>query len=233
MFIVLVIVITILMLIALIYLPFIVILINNKNKNNDHQLNKGKLNKNLEWLKKSFNGETKKDYQLFFINKDDVTDVKLLYELLSAKKAVETNNINDNYDSVSFDPQDKYLEYQITPYNNFNAYDDAGYNFGIYDRLRDEKYKIKKSCEKFMNESNFNDEGDLVAYYKAIIATKKINEEEVKKIAKTYFNMVNQLARLKSVSRSETVNEAINKIHTTRGFDQSQLKQELKELTED
>lgn len=229
MFIVLVIVITILMLIALIYLPFIVILINNKN--NDHQLNKGKLNKNLEWLKKSFNGETKKDYQLFFINKDDVTDVKLLYELLSAKKAVETNNINDNYDSVSFDPQDKYLEYQITPYNNLNAYDDAGYNFGIYDRLRDEKYKIKKSCEKFMKESNFNDEEDLVAYYKAIISAKKINEEEVKKISKTYFNMVNQLARLKSVSRSENVNEAINKVYTTQGFDQYQLKRELDELT--
>lgn len=231
MFIVLVIVITILMLIALIYLPFIVILRNNKN--NEYQLNKGKLNKNLEWLKKSFNGETKEGYQLFFINKDDVTDVKLLYELLSAKKAVETNNINDNYDSVSFDPQDKYLEYQITPYNNLNAYDDAGYNFGIYDRLGDEKYKIKKSCEKFMNESNFNDEGDLVSYYKAIIAAKKINEEEVKKIAKTYFNMVNQLARLKSVSRSKTVNEAINKVHTTQGFDQSQLKRELKELTGD
>jgi len=219
------------MLIALIYLPFIVILRNNKN--NDHQLNKGKLNKNLEWLKKSFNGETKEGYQLFFINKDDVTDVKLLYELLSAKKAVETNNINDNYDSFSFDPQDKYLEYQITPYNNLNAYDDAGYNFGIYDRLRDEKYKIKKSCEKFMNESNFNDEGDLVSYYKAIIAAKKINEEEVKKIADTYFKMINQLDRLKSINRNETVNDAIDKIHATQGFGQSQLKRELDELIED
>lgn len=228
MFIVLVIVITILMLIALIYLPFIVILINNKN--NDHQLNKGKLNKNLEWLKKSFNGETKKDYQLFFINKDDVTDVKLLYELLSAKKAVETNNINDNYDSVSFDPQDKYLEYQITPYNNLNAYDDAGYNFGIYDRLRDEKYKIKKSCEKFMKESNFNDEEDLVAYYKAIIAAKKINKKEVKCIAETYFKMVEQLYRLNTINRNETVNEVIDKVYITQGFGQSQLRRELDEL---
>lgn len=219
------------MLIALIYLPFIVILINNKN--NDHQLNKGKLNKNLEWLKKSFNGETKKDYQLFFINKDDVTDVKLLYELLSAKKAVETNNINDNYDSVSFDPQDKYLEYQIMPDNKLEVYDNTGYNFELYDKLLDKKYKIEKLQEKFMKESNFNDKEDLVAYYKAIIAAKKIDKEEVKKIADTYFKMINQLDRLKSINRNETVNDAIDKIHATQGFGQSQLKRELDELIED
>ena len=80
-----------------------------------------------------------------------------------------------------------------------------------------------------MKESNF-DEGDLISYYKAIIAAKKIDEDEVKQIAKTYFTMVNQLDKLKAVSRSETVNEAISKSHITQGFDESQLKKELNEL---
>ena len=80
-----------------------------------------------------------------------------------------------------------------------------------------------------MKESNF-DEGNLVAYYRAIIEFKKIDKKEVKKIADTYFKMVTQFARLKLISRSETVNDAIDKIHATQGFGQSQLRRELDEL---
>lgn len=211
----------VLMCLVLLYFSFILIL--KDDTNNDH-------NYQLKWLKEEFNGE-QDEIQLFFINKDDVTDVKLLYELLSAKKAVETNNINENYNLLSFDPQDKYCEYQITPDNKLEVYDNTGYNFELYDNLLDKKYKIEKLQEKFMKESNFNDEEDLVAYYKAIIAAKKIDKEEVNKIADTYFKMINQLDRLKSINRNEAVNDAIDKIHATQGFGQSQLKRELDELT--
>lgn len=210
----------ILMCLVLLYFSFILILKDDTNNNHNYQ---------LKWLKEEFNGE-QDEIQLFFINKDDVTDVKLLYELLSAKKAVETNNINENYNSLFFDPQDKYCEYQIMPDNKLEVYDNTCYNFKLYDKLLDKKYKIEKLQEKFMKESNFNDEEDLVAYYKAIIAAKKIDKEEVKKIADTYFKMINQLDRLKSISRSETVNDAIDKIHATQGFSQSQLRRELDEL---
>lgn len=213
----------ILMCLVLLYFSFILIL--KDDTNNDH-------NYQLKWLKEAFNGE-QDEIQLFFINKDDVTDVKLLYELLSAKKAVETNNINENYNLLSFDPQDKYCEYQIMPNNKLEVYDNTGYNFELYDKLLDKKYKIEKLQEKFMKESNFNNEEDLVAYYKAIIAAKKIDKEEVKKIADTYFKMINQLDRLKSINRNEIVNDAIDKIHATQGFGQSQLRRELDELIED
>lgn len=198
----------------------VLFIIKTNNSDKDDQLDRGKLNKQLKWLKKTFNGERKDGRQLFFINKNDVTDVKLTYELLSAKEAVETNDVTKDYDSISFDTQDKYCRYQITPYNNLEDYDDIG---GI------KESQIKKLHETFMKESNF-DEEDLVSYYKAIIAAKKIDEKEVKQIAKTYFTMVNQLDKLKAVNRSETVNEAISKSNITQGFDQSQLKQELNEL---
>lgn len=217
------------MLIALIYFPFILILRDDTNNDNDHQLdkdklNKGKLNKELKWLTKAFNGEEKKDRQLFFINKNDVTDVKLAYELLSAKEAIETNNITKGYNSISLDNRDNYYEYQITSNNTLEFHDDIAEGSALYD-----EYKIEKLHETFMKESNF-DEGDLVAYYRAIIEFKKIDKKEVKKIADTYFKMVTQFARLKSISRSETVNDAIDKIHATQGFSQSQLRRELDEL---
>lgn len=217
----------ILIIITLICVTFILKKNNNDNNNNnnqtnydDNQINKRKLNKQLKWLRKAFNGEEEEGCQRFFINKNDITDVKLTYELLSAKKAVEQNNIRENYNAISFDLQDKYCRYQITPYNNLEVYDST-------DSI--EEYKIEKLQEKFMKESNF-DENDLVSYYKAIIESKKIDEDEVKNIAKTYFTMVNQLYRLKTLSRSETVNEAISKSHITQGFDESQLKKELNEL---
>ena len=225
MFIVLFIIILIILL--LISFSFILILKDDTNNDtdNEYQLNKGKFNKQLKWLKKAFNGERKDGRQLFFINKNDVTDVKLTYELLSAKEAVETNNVTEDYDSISFDLQDKYGRYQITPYNNLKAYDNIDENLTLY-----EESQIKKLHEKFMKESNF-DEEDLVAYYKAIIAAKKINKDEVKSIAETYFKMVDQLDRLKTVSRNETVNEVIDKVYITQGFDQSHLRKELDELT--
>ena len=212
----------ILIMVGFIYNPFIRILKDETNNDNDNEyrLDRVKFNKQLDWMKKAFNGERKDGRQLFFINKNDVTDVKLTYELLSAKEAVETNNVTKDYDSISFDTQDKYCRYQITPYNNLEAYDDI-------DDIK--KSKIKNLHETFMKESNF-DEEDLVAYYKSIIAAKKIDEKEVKNIARTYFKMVDQLYRLKVISSSETVNEAISKAHITKGFDQSQLKQELNDL---
>lgn len=211
----------ILMILLLISFSFILILKDDTNNDNEYQLNKCKFNKQLKWLKEAFNGEREKDCQVFFINKNDVTDVKLTYELLSAKKAIDQNNITKDYDAISFDLQNKYCKYQITPYNNLEVYDDIG---------DIKKSQIKKLHEKFMKESNF-DEEDLVAYYKAIIAAKKINKDEVKSIAETYFKMVDQLDRLKTVSRNETVNEVIDKVYITQGFDQSHLRKELDELT--
>lgn len=202
---------------------------NYLNKDKDDQLDRGKFNRQLKWYKKAFNGEEEKDRQLFFINKDDVTDVKLLYELLSAKEAVETNNVNEDYNLIEFDEQDKYCEYQIKNNNTLLVYDDTGRDIAAYKRLINKSIKIEELHEKFMKESNF-DEGDLVSYYKSIIAAKKIDKDEVKSIAETYFKMVDQLYRLKTVSRSENVNEAISKAYITKGFDQSQLKQELNEL---
>ena len=216
--------------IAILYITF---LIKNKNKINhdrdNNQINETKLNKELKWLKEAFNGERKKDCQVFFINKNDVADVKLAYELLSAKKAVERDNITNDYDEIDLDLQDKYCKYQITFDNTLDIYDYTDENLALYARLLDKKYEIKESQEKFMKESNF-DEKDLVAYYKAIIEAKKIDDDEVKNIAKTYFTMVNQLYRLTTLNRSEKVNEVISKSHITQGFDQSQLKKELNEL---
>lgn len=217
--------------ISIIAILYIMFLIKNKNKINhvNNQLNEAKLNKELKWLKEAFNGEREKNRQAFFINKNDVADVKLAYELLSAKKAVERDNITNDYDEIDLDLQDKYCKYQITSDNILDIYDYTDENLALYARLLDKKYEIKESQEKFMKESNF-DENDLVSYYKAIIESKKIDEDEVKNIAKTYFTMVNQLYRLKTLSRSETVNEAISKSHITQGFDESQLKKELNEL---
>ena len=202
---------------------------DNQTNHNDNQINKRKLNKQLKWLKKAFNGEEEEGFQLFFINKNDVTDVKLTYEILSAKKAVEQNNIRENYNAISFDEQDKYCEYKITYNDKLKVNDNTGNNFAQYEILVNKENKIEKLHKQFMKESNF-DENDLVSYYKAIIESKKIDEDEVKNIAKTYFTMTNQLYRLKTLSRSENVNEAISKSHITQGFDQSQLKKELNEL---
>lgn len=184
-------------------------------------INKCKFNKQLKWLKKAFNGEEDDKSQLFFINVNDVTDIKLAYELLSAKKAVETNNISEDYNSISFDLQDKYCKYQIKHNNTLQVYDDT---------CLDKKYKIEELHKKFMKESNFSDERDLVGYYKAIITDKKIDGDEVKSIAKIYFKMVDQLYRLKTVNRNETVNEVIDKIYITQCFAQSHLRKELDEL---
>lgn len=202
---------------------------NNQTNHNDNQINERKLNKQLKWLKKAFNGEEEEGCQRFFINKNDITDVKLTYELLSAKKAVEQNNIRENYNAISFDKQDQYYEYKITFNDKLKINNNIDLNPEKYEKLLDNESKIEKLQEKFMKESNF-DENDLVSYYKAIIESKKIDNEEVKNIAKTYFTMINQLYRLTTLNRSEKVNEVINKSHITQGFDQSQLKQELKEL---
>lgn len=224
----------ILIIVALICVAFISIrrnaTHNNQTNHYDNQINKRKLNKKIKWLKKAFNGEEEEeDCQLFFINKYDATDVKLVYELLSAKKAVEQDRIGEDYNSISFDDQDKYCEYKITHNDKLKINDTTGNSLALYEKLVDKEYKIEKLHKQFMKESNF-DEGDLVAYYKAIIESKKIDEDEVKTIAKTYFTMVNQLYKLKILSRSETVNEAISKSHITQGFDESQLKKELNEL---
>lgn len=223
----------ILIIVALICVAFISIrrnaTHNNQTNHYDNQINKRKLNKKIEWLKKVFNGEKDNEGQLFFINVNDVTDVKLTYELLSAKKAIDQNNITEDYNAISFDLQDKYCEYKITHNDKLKINDTTGNSLALYEKLVDKEYKIEKLHKQFMKESNF-DEGDLVAYYKAIIESKKIDEDEVKNIAKTYFTMVNQLYKLKILSRSETVNEAISKSHITQGFDESQLKKELNEL---
>lgn len=223
----------ILIIVALIYVAFISVrkntTHNNQTNHDDNQINETKLNKELKWLKEAFNGERKKDCQVFFINKNDVTDVKLTYELLSAKKAIDQNNITEDYDAISFDLQDKYCKYKINSDNTLEVCDDTGGSLALYEKLVDKEYKIEKLQKEFMTESNF-DKKDLVAYYKAIIESKKIDNEEVKNIAKTYFTMVNQLYRLTTLNRSEKVNEVISKSHITQGFDQSQLKQELKEL---
>ena len=225
-------IILIIIIIALMYVTFILKKNNNNNNQTNHnnnQINKRKLNKQLKWLRKAFNGEEEEGCQRFFINKNDITDVKLTYELLSAKKAVEQNNIRENYNAISFDKQDQYYEYKITFNDKLKINNNIDLNPEKYEKLLDNESKIEKLQEKFMKESNF-DENDLVSYYKAIIESKKIDEDEVKNIAKTYFTMVNQLYRLKTLSRSENVNEAISKSHITQGFDESQLKKELNEL---
>ena len=81
-----------------------------------------------------------------------------------------------------------------------------------------------------MKDSNFDDNRDLVMCYRVMIESKKIDEEEVERIVKTYFKMVDELYRLKILSCSETVNEAISKVRITSGYDESRLKEELDEL---
>lgn len=181
--------------------------------------------------KKILNGE-ESDGQLFFINKNDITDIKLAYELISAKKAVDYEMTN--YENFVIDNEDKYYEYKITYHNEGDELDFLKYINGTdeYDlisyhkTIKIRKY-INKKLKEFMQNSKINDMRSLIVYYKSIIETKKLNYEEAKDITVTYFSMVDQIHRLDSINKNEAINEEIDKTNTTAGFDQSKLKKEL------
>lgn len=188
--------------------------------------------------KRIFNGE-ENDGQLFFINKDDVTDIKLTYELISAQKAADHEIID--YNTFVIDHEDKYYEYKITYNNKDNELDLLRYinkddeddlisYHDYHEMIKIRKY-INKKLNEFMQNSKINDIHSLIVYYKSIIETKKLNYEEAKDMTLTYFSMVDQVNRLNVINKNEAVNEEINKTNKTFGFDQSKLKKELDILT--
>ena len=188
--------------------------------------------------KRIFNGE-ENDGQLFFINKDDVTDIKLAYELISAQKAADHEIID--YNTFVIDHEDKYYEYKITYNNKDNELDLLRYinkddeddlisYHDYHEMIKIRKY-INKKLNEFMQNSKINDIHSLIVYYKSIIETKKLNYEEAKDMTLTYFSMVDQVNKLNVINKNEAINEEINKTNKTFGFDQSKLKKELDILT--
>lgn len=184
--------------------------------------------------KKILNGE-ESDGQLFFINKNDITDIKLAYELISAKKAVDYEMTN--YENFVIDNEDKYYEYKITYHNEGDELDLLKYINGTdeYDlisyhkTIKIRKY-INKKLNEFMQNSKLRDSDSLTLFYKAIIESKKIDDEEAKYMIKTYFSTIDQLEKLNLINENEIINEEINKTDKTFGFEQSKLKSELDQL---
>lgn len=187
--------------------------------------------------KRIFNGE-ENDGQLFFINKDNVTDIKLAYELISAQKAADYEIID--YNTFVIDHEDKYYEYKINYNNKDNELDLLRYinkddeddlisYHDYHEMIKIRKY-INKKLNEFMQNSKINDIHSLIVYYKSIIETKKLNYEEAKDMTLTYFSMVDQVNRLNVINKNEAINEEINKTNKTFGFEQSKLKNELDQL---
>lgn len=187
--------------------------------------------------KRIFNGE-ENDGQLFFINKDNVTDIKLAYELISAQKAADYEIID--YNTFVIDHEDKYYEYKINYNNKDNELDLLRYinkddeddlisYHDYHEMIKIRKY-INKKLNEFMQNSKINDIHYLIVYYKSIIETKKLNYEEAKDMTLTYFSMVDQVNRLNVINKNEAINEEINKTNKTFGFEQSKLKNELDQL---
>ena len=198
--------------------------INNKN--------------NFIKYKQVLNGEEENDGQLFFINKNDVTDVKLAYELISPQNAIDYNLIN--HDQFVIDPEDKYYEFKMINTKNgdkfsiYNKLDEENYNYYDYVIKYNELIQVQKDFDKklneFMQNSKLRDSDSLTLFYKAIIESKKINDEEAKYMIKTYFSMIDQLEKLNLINKNEIINEEINKTNKTFGFEQSKLKNELDQL---
>lgn len=79
-------------------------------------------------------------------------------------------------------------------------------------------------------ELKFDNDRDLLSYYKVMMNNKKLNDDELNEYLIFYSKLKNQLERLKELNKHEKINNALNNFNYTSGYNQSNLKKELVEL---
>ena len=76
-------------------------------------------------------------------------------------------------------------------------------------------------------ELKFDNDRDLLSYYKVMMNNKKLNDDELNEYLIFYSKLKNQLERLKELNKHEKINNALNNFNYTSGYNQSNLKKEL------
>lgn len=190
----------------------------------NNRVSKSNMNMFKTDKKSILNGEYK-DKQVIYINRYNVAEMKLPYELVSAKKAV----LNSNDEEFAIDDENKYYEFHLEDeedsmslmMNREKAYK------GLYE-INDEFFK---KFDEFIKKSEFIYKGDIVRYYKYLANQKKMNDDEVEEFIIVYKKIKNQFERLHELDRNEKINKAIESSNATSGYEQSKLHNELKEYT--
>lgn len=195
--------------VVLIFYGLFLNIIENRQKRNQYSSKKVKDSSNDK--NKLLNGEYIND-QIIYINTKDVSEIKLPYELISAKKSVIKGQ------DFIVDDENKYHQLTLQ----------EGDDQTILAIHQDNKELIDK-LEEFIKISEFNDEGDLITYYKNIVEMKKLNDNELNEFMIVYNKMKNQIKILHELERSEKINKALNRSNQTSGYEQSKLYSELQE----
>ena len=172
--------------------------------------------------KSILNGEYK-DKQVIYINRYNVAEMKLPYELISAKKSV----LNSNDEEFAIDDENKYYEFHLEDeedsmslmMNREKAYK------GLYE-INDEFFK---NFYEFIKKSEFIYNSDIVRYYKYLVSKKKMNDDEVEEFIIFYKKIKSQFERLHELERNKKINKAIESSTATSGYEQSKLCSELQE----
>lgn len=240
-----------------IFFPLIqLIYYNENNNNNNNSINNHYNNKLIDHddRLKFLNGE--KDlshydllielkinkFQVFYINKYNVSDIKLPYELVSAKKSISKKDQLFKIDDedcyfkfilyTSLDDNNQYIDVIID--DNISKCSDIinNYHNCNYDQFKKQvKDYFDRKMKKFINQSNFDDDQDLLSYYKVIINNKKLSDDELNEYLIVYYKVKNQLERLNELNKHKKINNALNQSSYTSGYSQSKLNNELIELT--
>ena len=85
--------------------------------------------------------------------------------------------------------------------------------------------------KKFIDQSEFDNDRDLLSYYKVMINNKKLNNDELNEYLIVYYKVKNQLERLRELNKHEKINKALSNSNYTSGYNQSNLSKEIIEIT--
>lgn len=190
----------------------------------NNRVSKSNMNMFKTDKKSILNGEYK-DKQVIYINRYNVAEMKLPYELISAKKSV----LNSNDEEFSIDDENKYYEFHLEDEEDSMSLRMNPYK--VYKGLYELNEEFFNKFDEFSKKREFIHDYDIIQYYKLIIEKKKLNDDELNEFMIVYTKMKNQIERLHELDRNEKINKAIESSNATSGYEQSKLHNELKEYT--
>lgn len=184
-------------------------------------------------------------FQVFYVNKYNVQDIKLPYELISAKKVIDDDDESDQLFKIN--DENRYFKFILyTSLGDHKQYIDVKIDDNIekckdivnnYYKCDYEEIEIQVKdyfdckMKKFIDQSEFDNDRDLLSYYKVMINNKKLNDDELNEYLIVYYKVKNQLERLRELNKHEKINKALSNSNYTSGYNQSNLSKEIIEIT--